>query len=354
MSQALLLHLAERALVDAWITANRDCFDDALRQPMIEIAELGRRLGSWDQRSRCLRLDRGLVLEQPWGVVREVLKHEMAHQYCHEILGLTDEQHGAVFGRICAERGIDARAAGLPAAGSADEAAPAAVLQRIQKLLALAESPELHEAEAAMAKATRLMREFNVEMVKLDEQRRFTTRQLGAVHARMPLFMNLLGGLLGEHFFVFAIRVSGHDVLRGEAGRAIEVTGTPENVEMAHYVYDFLLGLGDRLWQRAQAQRGLRGERERQRFLAGMISGFGAKLRAERGRSEEEGLIWVGDPRLDAWIDQRYPRVRSGSRASVARTQAWDAGHEEGSRIVLHKPITTQAASGRALTDGRA
>lgn len=353
MSKALLLHLAERALIDAWIGVNADLFGNALRMAMIEIADLGRRLGSWEGRSRCLRLDRALVLDQPWGTVREVLKHEMAHQYCHEVLELPEEQHGAVFGRICEERGIDARAAGLPPEDTGAEAAPAAALRKIQKLLALAESPELHEAEAAMAKATRLMRELNVEMVKLDEQRRFITRQLGPVLPRMPLYMNLLGGLLGEHFFVFAIRMQGHSVAQGEAGRAIEVTGTPENVEMAHYVYDFLLGLGDRLWARLAAERGLRGERERQRFLAGMISGFGAKLRAERGHAEEEGLVWVGDPRLDAWVERRYPRVRAGARTSVTRTEAWDAGHAEGSKIVLHKPIATTAAHGRALTDGR-
>ena len=39
----------------------------------------------------------------------EVLKHEMAHQYAHEILGARDESaHGEAFRTVCQRLGIDA------------------------------------------------------------------------------------------------------------------------------------------------------------------------------------------------------------------------------------------------------
>jgi hypothetical protein len=39
-------------------------------------------------------MSRTLVVGQSWGAVLEVLKHEMAHQYVHEILARTDETCG--------------------------------------------------------------------------------------------------------------------------------------------------------------------------------------------------------------------------------------------------------------------
>lgn len=352
--QAQLLHAAEHALIRAYQMLRHASFDDELAPATLEIRPLGRRLGSWTPATRTITLDQALVFERPWGVVLEVLKHEMAHQYCHEVLGLPQEQHGAAFAQVCAERGIDAAAAGLPAhTDPGAEATPPAVLRRIQNLLALAESPELHEAEAAMAKATQLMREYNVQVIKDDAQRRFESRQLGPVMARMPLHMKALAGILGAHFFVYAILAIGYDPNSCTEGRYIEITGTPENLEMAHYVYDFLNGVGERLWRQAAATKGLRGERERQRFLAGLLSGFSEKLHRERARAESTGLVWVGDPRLAAWIDQRHPQRRKGRASSTTRTAAFEAGHQEGSRLVLHKPIATSAAGGRMLSDGR-
>jgi thioredoxin reductase (NADPH) len=70
-----------------------------------------------------------------------------------EVLGVRDETaHGPTFARVCRERGIDARAAGLAGvAAGTDETSR--ILDRIQKLLALAGSSERHEAEAGQGAA---------------------------------------------------------------------------------------------------------------------------------------------------------------------------------------------------------
>lgn len=346
-TRAELLDLAQRALMQAWRNNNVSRFGGLMRPPVLQIADLGRRLGSWDGRTGALSIDETLVLGEPWGAVIGVLLHEMAHQYCDRVLGLPQEQHGPAFQRVCLDRGIDASAAGLPP--GAAEAEPG-VLRRIQKLLALAESPELHEAEAAMAMAQRLMREYNVQVIHDDRSRRFCTRQLGRPTPRMPLYVKLVGSLLAEHFYVYAILARGLDVASGKEGRVLEITGTPENLDMASYVFDFMNHTGERLWRELRQQRGLKGELERQRFLAGLAQGFAAKLSAERSRGEEAGLVWVSDPRLLDWVDRRYPS-RSSSRASGAsRTEAYDAGRAAGQDLVLHKPITAAVSRGRALS----
>jgi hypothetical protein len=87
----------------------------------------------------------------------------MAHQYVHEVLGERNEApHGSAFQAVCERLGIDPASSGLPSAAPYDDATARAV-ERIARLLALAESPNVHEAEAATLAAQRLMLKYNID-----------------------------------------------------------------------------------------------------------------------------------------------------------------------------------------------
>ena len=148
----------ELRVLYAWENDAR--FRGRLTPPVIVLADAAARLGRWVRATRTLELSRPLVLARPWPEVGAVLLHEMAHQYVDEILGVRDETaHGDTFRTTCAERGIDARAAGAPVVGDRERDAPEAdrVLERIRKLLALAASANQHEAESAMRRAHELV-----------------------------------------------------------------------------------------------------------------------------------------------------------------------------------------------------
>src|SRR5204862_3124484 len=114
-------------------------FGRKLRRPQMELSDSATRLGAWFKQGRRLQVARRLLVVHGWGTLIEVLKHEMAHQYVDEVLGLDSEgAHGPSFRRVCEERGVDSRAHGVPVAGEAASAAP--VLDRIATLLALAGS----------------------------------------------------------------------------------------------------------------------------------------------------------------------------------------------------------------------
>jgi len=92
---------------------NERWFDERLKRPVLALADTTRRLGQWTRATRTLELSRSLVFARPWREVIGVLEHEMAHQYVDEVLGVVDETpHGPTFQRVCAERGIDAKATG--------------------------------------------------------------------------------------------------------------------------------------------------------------------------------------------------------------------------------------------------
>ena len=103
---------------------NAAYFKRALRTPALELSDATGRLGRWRSDVRSIEIARTLVMDQPWGVVVEVLKHEMAHQYVHEILGQTSEtSHGPAFRDVCKRLGIDATASPCPDRTSGVESA---------------------------------------------------------------------------------------------------------------------------------------------------------------------------------------------------------------------------------------
>lgn len=345
----------ERALLRElgvwWSYLDATLFDTAMQPPALGLSDTQRELGRWEPETRTLSLARRLVVEQPWGAVVEVLKHEMAHQYCDEVLGVRGEgPHGATYRRVCAERGIDGAATGRPDDAGEGSARRAKVVARIQKLLALADSPEQHEAEAAMQAARRLLLQHNLSVAEAQAVRRYGWRQVGRPSGRIPVHERLLAGILANHFFVSCVWVQAFDVRTGKRGRQLEIAGTPENLEIAEWVRGYLLETGSRLWAAHRRERGIAGNRDRRRYLQGVMVGFHEKLQAEAEESAERGLVWVGDSGLDGFVAQRHAHLRNSRRASVRTDEAWHEGREAGRQIVLRKPVTEDPARrGRVL-----
>lgn len=344
-----------RALLADWEGLNWSHFGKALSLPVILLDDTDQRLGCWSAVDRSLRISRRLVLEQPWGVVVEVLKHEMAHQYVEEVLRARGETaHGEAFRHTCARLGIDGRAAGMPGASAAMGEADGRVLGRVAKLLALASSQNLHEAELAMREAQRLMLAHNLETVRSGASRAYGFRHLGEPTGRLQLHDRVLASILSTHFFVQGIWITVYRPRLGTRGTVLEVCGTEENLSLAEYVHGFLLQTAERLWRQHKRASGIRSDRDRRSFLAGVMRGFRDKLDAERLEQRERGLVWVGDADLGRYHDARHPRTRSVTRKRYANAGAFRLGQAAGKDIVLSRPIAASSpGSGRLLASGR-
>jgi hypothetical protein len=249
---------------------------------------------------------------------------------------------------VCEERGIDPRAsAPVDAPRGAD-----GVIQRVQKLLALAESPNRHEADTAMRTAHRLMLQHNLKHVG-GEQSEYGYRHLGRPTGRTTEAERALAGLLGEFFFVQPIWVSVLRVQDCKRVNVLEITGRHENLAMAEYVHAFLLHAADALWKQHKRDNGIRRDRDRQAYRAGVIRGFADKLRAERGQQAGVGLVWVGDPQADRHFRRRHPRVHTVRNRSTEHSAAAGQGRSAGRELVLHRPLQAGARSrGRRLPPG--
>ncbi len=337
---ALLEAMLVRELATRYDWDNRERFGGRLVPPVIVLSDSTAHLGRWDRATRTLEIARALAFDRPWLEVTSVLEHEMAHQFVDEVLDVrTETAHGETFRRVCAERGIDARAAGRPdQASAADDPGADRVLERIRKLLALAGSPNQHEAEIAMRKAHELMLRHNVEAIAARALHSYEVRHLGDPNKRGTRVESEVAGLLSEFFFVKVIRVPVYLPRHGKSGMVYEIAGTRPNVEMASHVYAFLLATAERLWNANRHDARVLSGRDRLVYQSGVVGGFRDKLLAERVDLKQTGLVWVGDRSLDGFYRARHPRITT-RRHSVRINGAHVAGREAGRTVVLHKPV---------------
>ena len=334
-----------RELMTRFEAENYDRFHNRLTAPVFALVDHERLLGRWVPGERRIEMSRSFVVQRPWLEVMSVLQHELAHQFVDEVLGVRDEApHGETFRRVCAERGIDGRAAGSPALAEGPDGDRN--LERVRKLLALASSDNQHEAELAMQKAHELMLRYNIDAAA--SERRYTVRHLGDAAKRGTRVETAVLALLSELFFVKVIMVPAFVVALGKRGTVYEISGTRANVEMAEHVYEFLLGTCARLWAENRADRRVRSGRDRLAYQAGVIQGFRDKLLADRVTLHGTGLVWVGDADLDDYYTARHPRIHT-RRHAVTVNGAHTAGREAGRSVVLHKPVTTGPSGGTRL-----
>jgi len=349
-----------RELLFVYQDINASHFKQSLRPPSLRLSDDAGRLGQWEPDTRTIQLSRPLLLGRPWAMVLEVLKHEMAHQYVHEVLGRTDEaSHGASFRETCERLGIDPRASGLPGAVSPMRAAgedrgedrDVRILRRISQLLALAQSSNVHEAQAATSAAQRLMLKYNLEAAALLPRRGYGFWHLGVPTGRVSESERLFCMILSENFFVEVIWIPVYRPLEGKRGQVLEICGTPANLEMAAYVHAFLTSAAERLWQEHKRALGIRSNRDRRAYLAGVMEGFREKLARERTKQEKEGLVWVRDADLLAYYRKRHPYIRHTRTAGQRRTAAHGHGRDAGKKLVLHRGMSDRTASpgGRLL-----
>jgi hypothetical protein len=341
-----------RELRAAWRHLNDSYFRGELTPPTLELVVTRSTLGRWIAETRTLEISRPLVVEQTWPAVVEVLKHEMAHQYVQEVLRETSQTpHGTAFRDTCRRLGIDARASGVPDAHVSED--DDRVIARIGRLLALAESPNQHEAEAAMAAAQRLMLKHNLDAVQSAAARNYAFLHLGRPSGRVSEHERLVAMILGKHFFVEAIWIPVYRPLAGKRASVLEICGTRPNLATAEYVHGFLHQTAERLWQDHKTARGIASDRDRRSYLSGVMTGFADKLSRQATKSRSEGLVWVRDGDLDGYFRRRHPYVRHVRHSGHKRTTAWADGREAGHRIVLHRPVEAAASSRGRLLPGK-
>jgi hypothetical protein len=219
--------------------------------------------------------------------------------------------------------------------------------------MALAQSKNQHEADAAMAKAHELISKHNVELLAKNDNRNFESLFIGRPALRHFREDYHLANLLQEFYFVFGIWVPAYVLEKGKMGRVLEITGTKQNLKIASYVYDFVNHFIEAQWIIYNKARGLNRYRKTD-YALGIIEGFRSKLKQQEGKGNrakrKHGLIKIEDPVLKNYMKYKYPHTRNAwGRASKNNPQVLKDGFSRGKELIISKGITTKKDKGQLL-----
>lgn len=320
-----------------------------IRKPLFAIKDLKTQWGNWSAQRREISLSRQLVHNYSWDSIRDVMLHEMAHQIAQEIFCAPSQTpHGHAFQQACLLLRINhcASANYTPLQdrvlqdGSSQHDKR---MLRIKKLLALAESKNLFEAEAAMAKAHELIAKYNIELNQQKDEREIISVFVGSPALRHHREDYHLANLLLDFYLIRGIWVTTYVIAKGKMGRVLEISGTIPNIKIAEYVHDFIRHFIDAQWLKYNRQKGLNRHRKTD-FSVGIIEGFRDKLQSITAAKTEQkdifALVKKGDPLLERYFKFKYPYT-AAVKASTSHQDAGTLldGKKIGKKLVIAKGI---------------
>ena len=330
-----------------------------LSVPTIEFTLNKHELGSWTPSTKTLTLSYHLLDKYEWDSVLHVLRHEMAHMITTEIWGDVSDNgrhHGELFAKACNIMGIPADRTFDP--GSDEISEKEKLVTKVQKLFALGESNFEAEAKVAVRKAYELMAKHNISSVELPEaERKFVFRPVGEVYQKTPHYVKKLAGIMMNSYFVKCI--FSYIYHEGTPYKYLEMYGEPHNVDVAEYVYHFLLAEGERQWDLFKVGVAGRGY-SKHAFLEGFYSGFYSTLKQQKEEALEAALtsiasentlpVSIDDPLLDEKYRQQYPSARKTHSRSGAKAKGRSVGHEKGRSVTIRQGVSQGGSSRLQLT----
>ena len=334
--------------------------------PIFQLTDSPRIYGSWEEETGVLSLSTQLLANYPWNVVLQVLKHEMAHQLAM-VRGAAGKPHGADFQEACERLGVfpEFRRPGMMAGETVILAATSGelsasgrrCLSRIEKLLALGNSANQHEAALAIDKAQALLAKHHLEGLQRGEPSRYASVVIDQRISRIATYKKHIAALLKKHFCVRVVLGELYDPGRDRYGKTIELFGTRENLAVAEHCYHFLEHRLPLLW--AAHSQGRKGAAQRTSYYLGVVRGFSEKM-AEQGRRadmpssrpEAKALLLAEEQRLDWFVGLRFPRLRtvSGRRARVDQG-LYGAGVTAGRQLELRRGVSATSQPPRRLPE---
>ena len=303
----------------------------------------GPNLGYWDYRSYQIGINKRVMLSAKTEVIKDILRHELAHMLMTYLYGPTFTPHSPEFRELCRSYGwgenVSAARSDIETENQKIEGdlASEKLIEKIKKLLSLASSTNPYEAELATIKANELLLKHNLEKLSLLEKSEeevwvkrvlSTSRNSAKIHAIYEIL---------QTFFVAPVFNYGKGVLY------LEVTGSRTNVELADYVANFLDQELERLFSVYQKEHSdLKGQRAKNSFFKGMAEGYVEKIKKtqkEVSLAEGKELI-VLEQDLKRQMRLAYSRLGSTSTSRREDSYSKNLGRKAGQNLSIHGAIS--------------
>lgn len=326
-------------LTSIGLTVNRKRFEFYGRYCPIHIVvfEGTNELAHFNSAFLQIALNRKLIWNAKDAIVRDILKHELAHYLTYIQYGSV-QAHGAEFKLICDTYGFDQEISA--ATMDLEEANHSKVgnleservLEKVKKLLKLAQSSNAHEAELATAKANALLLRHNLDYVDHIDEAIYMDQVI--IQKRKDSKLIAIYEIL-RHFIVKPIFSFGKNTC------ALEVSGSETNVKLALYVANFLNQELDYLWNEARKEKSLSGLRAKNSFFLGVAKGFNEKMQASKeGLSDQDqkSLVKI-ENKLNLHLKMIYTRLTNTKTSNRIDERAQSAGVASGKNLTIRQGV---------------
>ncbi len=306
-----------------------------IRYPLnVVVFERKKYLGQFESSSLLIGINKLLMYSAKTEVIKNVLRHEIAHYICFIENGNQVEPHGFEFKKICQRFGWNEEISKATFNFLAEnekiegDLPSERIIEKVKKLLLLTQSPNLHEAELATIKANNLILAHNLE--RLDQKPDELTYLKRVISGKKTTGKTRAIYEILKQFFVYPVFNYAHGVFY------LEVIGSLENVEIADYVANYLDLELEKIWKGQK----LKGISQKNSFMEGLAEGFTKKLNLERERYFPGTNLIKLDKVLSQKVSLVYPRL---SRRSIGQgfgcEKAKNLGRKEGSNLTIRKGI---------------
>ena len=280
-------------------------------------------------------------------VLRELLRHELAHYLTHIFHGDGVLPHGIEYHALCQRYGWPAETA--KASGdlfeqhesTVGDLASDALVEKVKKLLALATSDNPHEAELATLKANQLILRHHLSRADLGETAEEELCVLTVMStARKSTLMVAIYDIL-THFMVKPL------LHYGKAEVRLDVIGDRSQVQLAEYIAGYLQRELEHLW----INSGLKGMRAKNSFFTGIARGYRTKLESARqsySTDEKRALVKVEKLRTER-VRQLIGGFGSSRSGQVLDGSALERGTKAGLNLTIHAGVKNGESKRLAL-----
>lgn len=235
-------------------------------------------------------------------------------------------------------------------------------LRRVQKLLALATSPNEHEASSAAEKAQELMQRWKIEEAEVRPGGDSVTVESWIYANTTVTWRRDLAYAVARGFFCRCVHVPRCKESQNKAW--LNFVGKKEDIAIAKSVYEWLSKELQRL-----AKESVKAERKRLKamyiavglssrlknwhhsFLLGAVGRLSERLREGEDRFKEEeagrALVVASSAELDESLSKLFADLEPAPPAADAKDmRAWSAGDAVGNRVAIQPPAEIGGGGG--------
>lgn len=227
------------------------------------------------------------------------------------------------------------------------------IIEKVQKLLALATSPNEHEAKSAARMAHELLTKYNlsieaVEAHKVREEYEAVDKDMN--RGACPMEDKYVLSVLQRYFYV---KVITHTVYQrapwgGGARQRMKkykftLVGRKHNVQIARYVYDFLFRSFRSAFidfcKKNGALASQQNAKARRSYYHGLTMGLMQQLEdsVQKALAKEQAVALRDDPNIDAFLEGEFPNMKEAKPSkeqAVNRAIAY-AGFVDGNQMKI-------------------